>query len=963
MGKAAHSLVTEKYITEHFDEALAKKWIQVYFQPVVRASSRQVCGMEALARWEDPEYGLLTPASFIAVLEKHRRIHELDTYVLNRVCESLRKKKDRIFVPVSVNLSRLDYELCDIFNIVEAAVQTNKVPRSYLCIELTESVLANNEALMHQYIDRFHRAGYAVWMDDFGSGYSSLNVLKDFEFDELKIDMHFLSDFHPRSKRILASIVNMAKHINIQTLAEGVETEEQFEFLRNIGCEKIQGFLIGRPMPYQECLKHLSENGLAFESPRLRHYYDELGSLNVLSATPFQFASEKAVPVTGRELNSIPLAVVELNGDAVELLFANRAFEKTTPAVDWQLLRNSSALDGLPIDRLSRRLSRLLDEARQEGEGTLLTVHNDDYYEMRAKRIAQSGSRCSILMGITNLSQIAALDNQKKLDDGLRSLYSVYEQVSVIDLDSMTLTPLHRSGDGEHNVLSGSLSERIKEYAESHIFPEDQRRYLRFMNTDTLEERITRAGSGSLTIHLRTLTMHGAYDWKCYLLVRIHDKAFYLLVRDAQGEVREFRSASHIQSGMDDSSITAEVLWNNVVNHSSLKFFWKDKNRRFLGASRSFLDYYEFSNTDAIIGRTDEDMGWHIHPDLYQNEEQHVLKEGKNSVQVEGTCLARGENRDIIASKMPLYSDDGEIVGLIGYFFQADNLISDRAGKKSSRTDDLTGLLNTHGIYEDLYNYIDEYQLRGKDFARIEVSIEDIAGINARYGFDFGDAVIRETGIALRRCCRNSATVGRMIGSLFTVLYQYDDRRELEELIERIRLIPTQLREVNDIPFTMFLSLGTAIYSDSENKDVMASQAELRRLTDDVTGISQSQLMDNSRRIFQMYDDLPLAYAVYKVITDSDGVDAVVLYANREYLRRVNMPAEALIGNCVSKIFPMETDQWMDLAKQAGLEGKTLSRHLYYGSLKLDMIISAHPIIGPGFCAFTYQIMDDLQGL
>lgn len=231
----------EQYILDHLDEAIARGYIHVYVQPVVRTLTRQVCGMEALARWQDPVHGLLMPGIFIDVLEKHRRIHKLDLYMVRKICEHYRYSGNRADVPVSVNLSRLDYELCDIFFEVESEVRANKVPRSHLCIEITESALSENEDLMRDYIDRFRKAGYAVWMDDFGSGYSSLNVLKDFELDELKIDMRFLSDFHNRSKMILASIIQMAKHINIQTLAEGVETEEQFAFLRNIGCEKVQG--------------------------------------------------------------------------------------------------------------------------------------------------------------------------------------------------------------------------------------------------------------------------------------------------------------------------------------------------------------------------------------------------------------------------------------------------------------------------------------------------------------------------------------------------------------------------------------------------------------------------------------------------------------------------------------------------------------------------------------------------
>lgn len=413
----------ESYIISHLDEALKNDFIKVFFQPVVRTLTRQYCGMEALARWEDPEYGLLLPNEFISILEKHRRIHELDTHVLHKVCESFKSMNRRLDVPVSINLSRLDYELCDIFEIVENAVVSNKVPRSSLCIEITESVIASNEELMHQYIDRFRSAGYSVWMDDFGSGYSSLNVLKDFMFDELKIDMRFLSDISNRSRKILASIINMAKEIGIETLAEGVETEEQFEFLKNIGCEKMQGYLFGRSMPFEECLCHAEETGRTWESPKLRWYYDEIGQVNVLSSRPFRSPEENDQPISGRELNSIALAIVELKGDMAGMLFENEAFEKTASAVEWPLLwdyhREPSPI---PLNRISRRLQKLFEETRSEGEGKLFSVYDNEYYEMRARLLSRQGNISALLMSVTNLSEISAMANQQQLDEGLRSL-------------------------------------------------------------------------------------------------------------------------------------------------------------------------------------------------------------------------------------------------------------------------------------------------------------------------------------------------------------------------------------------------------------------------------------------------------------------------------------------------------------------------------------------------------------
>ena len=205
MSEPTKNSELERYIVEHLHEAIEKNYIKPYFQPVIRTVSRQLCGMEALARWEDPVWGLLPPGSFIDVLERHRLIHLLDSCIIRQVCTLYREAVQGrgVLIPISINLSRLDYELCDIFAVVEEAVQSNMMPRSFLCIEITESALNENAALMRQYIDRFRNAGYQVWMDDFGSGYSSLNVLKDFMFDELIVYLWFLSDFHQRSRKIL----------------------------------------------------------------------------------------------------------------------------------------------------------------------------------------------------------------------------------------------------------------------------------------------------------------------------------------------------------------------------------------------------------------------------------------------------------------------------------------------------------------------------------------------------------------------------------------------------------------------------------------------------------------------------------------------------------------------------------------------------------------------------------------
>ena len=947
----------ERYILDHFDEALRKRRIKVYCQPVVRTLTRQVCGMEMLARWEDPKLGLLMPGLFIDVLERHRRIHELDLYVLRTVCEAYkldRTNSVNIDVPFSVNLSRLDYELCDVFAEVEAAVTANKVPRSSLCIEITESALASNEALMRQYIERFRSAGYALWMDDFGSGYSSLNVLKDYEFDELKIDMRFLSDFHTRSKRILASIVHMAKDIGIQTLAEGVETEEQFDFLRNIGCDKVQGYLFGRPMPFDILQKHVAERGLSWESPRLRRYYDEVGRLNVLSPDPFRPRSDQAEALNGRELNSISLALVELRGKRATMLFSNAAFDRVATAVDWPLVwAQPSENASLPLNRVSQRLQQLLEAARTDGESKHLTVYDNDYYETRAFRLAKRAQACTILVNVTNLSQISDRVSQQQLDDGLRSLYSVYEQVSLINLTDSTMISLHLEHDNDHKLPTGNLLARIEEYAAQRLYPEDRTRFRQFMCPETLEERA--AQEGGISIYLRVLSFHGSFDWKYHQLVRIRQNVYYLMIRNAEQEVRELREVCQSHQRTDDT-LTPELLWENAVNHADLKFFWKDTQRRFVGASRSFMDHYSFRAPEDFVGKTDEDMGWHIHNDPFRDEEWKVLNEGVVSQRVEGNCLVHGENHEIVATKMPLYSRDGKIVGLMGSFYQTDgSRAAEPSAVQQARTDDLTELLNSRGLNEDLFAYMDEYKLRGRDFARVEVSIDDFEDINARYGYDFGDAVLREAGQALLECCGNTATVARVSGCEFTVLCQFETAAELDKLAARIRKLPAGLRQIDGVPFNLYFSVGTALFSETENRESMAAQAVMRRMTDDVESISQRQLMENTGQIFRMFDELPLSYAVFKMIRGPEGDDAIVLYVNRRFLEASNLTAESLIGRRASAFFPLEANDWIRMAEMAGTKGKRITGRFHEVYTDLDLEITAYPVIGPGFCAFTFQ--------
>ncbi len=254
-----------RYIINHLDQAIQEGWIRAYYQPIIYAASGKICDEEALARWIDPERGIMSPSDFIPILEKARLIYKLDLCILDQVLEkmnTLRKLGAEIY-PHSVNLSRADFDSCDIVEEIRRRVDDAGIERYMISVEVTESVIGSDFVFMKEQILRFKALGFQVWMDDFGSGYSSLDVLQEIRFDLLKFDMRFLQNFHKgeESQIILINLLRMAKELDIDALCEGVEEEDEVAFLRENGCRKLQGFYFSRPVAF-EVTKKNSEEGV-----------------------------------------------------------------------------------------------------------------------------------------------------------------------------------------------------------------------------------------------------------------------------------------------------------------------------------------------------------------------------------------------------------------------------------------------------------------------------------------------------------------------------------------------------------------------------------------------------------------------------------------------------------------------------------------------------------------------------
>ena len=260
----------QQYVVDHVEEAVAKEYIKVFYQPVIRVRTGEICGYEALVRWIDPVIGFLSPGDFIETLEQFHLIHLVDQFVIKKVCEDIKKLREagEDVVPVSINISRLDFELCDIFGMLETTRKEYDIPRCMLDIEITESALNDNVKYISHECDKMRTKGYHLWLDDFGSGYSSLNTIAEYDFDVLKLDLIFLRsyDHNPKTGQLMTYIIKGSCGLGLEPLCEGVETEEHFRFLKETGCERAQGYYFGKPMPLEETRAFTMAKGMRWEN-------------------------------------------------------------------------------------------------------------------------------------------------------------------------------------------------------------------------------------------------------------------------------------------------------------------------------------------------------------------------------------------------------------------------------------------------------------------------------------------------------------------------------------------------------------------------------------------------------------------------------------------------------------------------------------------------------------------------
>lgn len=253
-------------IQQAMDEAISKGEFYLAYQPLLDTQSGELSGFEALMRWRSKSWGFIPPTKFIPQAEKNGRIVELGDWAIRKACEDLKtfhEKTGRHDLQLAVNLSPVQLQSSEICTTIMQALDTNKLNPNHLHLELTETALISNDVEAASLLSDLHSNGIEIWIDDFGTGYSSISMLRKYPVSGIKIDRSFVegicdtnndSDFN-----LVSALIVLAQRLKLKVVVEGVETIDQLRILKQLGCDRLQGYLIGKPLPVQSASRNWSD--------------------------------------------------------------------------------------------------------------------------------------------------------------------------------------------------------------------------------------------------------------------------------------------------------------------------------------------------------------------------------------------------------------------------------------------------------------------------------------------------------------------------------------------------------------------------------------------------------------------------------------------------------------------------------------------------------------------------------
>jgi|GEM_PF-5902871 len=814
----------EQWLTSRMQEAMAEGRFEVWFQPVYNCATHKYAMVEALARWKDPERGLLLPGTFVSVFEKNGAISHLDTYVWEKALEWLHAWIGSGHTPlvVSVNLSRVDIYNVQLREFLLKLCDKYQVSRQLLSLEITESAYGENPARFVQVLQQLRQDGFLLAMDDFGSGYSSLNALKELPIHTLKLDLRFSAAAgDSASGKILQSLVQMAKWLGLSLIAEGTETAESALFLESLGCDYLQGFYFARPMPAAQLEAFLLKHGAARVeiSPSQEKVFQVSDFWNPDNAVSTLFNS-----IAGAA------AIVEYNGGRLQFLRLCPDFLERLSIPYFNLQEAKDDLISLihPSDR-ENYLQRL-EAAIQAGR--------ESTWEFRLQPQGQSQS-----YWLRNSVHLIFKQDKRYMFFMLTENVTA-QKVQVQDLEML---------NGQLNQVLGYLPLGISIYRayQGHFYERSYNQTSEYFRTGH------RSGGRPLTNLMSVMTGEETLEAALYK---------YVYWEDLPQMKQQLQKWQQREGG---SIVFRSLRFDGQLRYLKMEFFWLNLSRE------AEVSVSEDSQVQVAVG---------VFSDVTAQQEKETSAlslDGRYRALMEGTtsatfdydvardlvdCTYSGEagrlwNKQI--GRFRNFINRGKLLDKddLPYFTEMLDYVSSRSGKGNfefradlgvgfrwyrayyvslSRQDGMVqrviGRLEDiqadkdssdslqHKASEDMltgaYNRINSELLINRELLKnplarhsiIEIDVDDFKQVNDTLGHPTGDLVLQAVAEVLKKLGRWTDIVGRLGGDEFLIfLPELGSRRilvqKLEELIRESRGLQEKLKL--DVPVT--LSVGAVI--------------------------------------------------------------------------------------------------------------------------------------------------------
>lgn len=845
------------YIASHFKEALLSGCITVCYEPVLRALTGKICAFEALARWHDPEYGDIAPHDFIPVLEAHDKVHLLDYFVTKVTMQNLhtRRRQKLPIVPVILNLSRRDFLVSDPVRVLNHLTEKYRLPRIYFQVEITETAFVEDEAIITKAIGHLRQNGYSVTLDNFGEGHSSLAALQRNAIDEISLDGIFFDNFTEATRQLLTSILLMAKTLGIHTAAEGVRTEDQADFLRRIGCEKMQG-PICRTMA-----RPLEEGALAqpyrFETRLEQQIFHRAGLTNLVTETPTALFSD--------------------DGNHLHILTTNASYQKMLRLSHFDSLPEANKLLLELPQVIHVRLRALADATiRSHQMETDLFISNGRYFYLKLHNIAGTNGFYIHRAELQFLQQGQKSSTGEEYDHIVRHLMRFYHDIYLIDNQQNRIEIITASISSKRagSHLQGIMTAFMR-FARLHIHQDDQRRFLQYIHGLAQGNQIPLASTKFDLFRVKV--PNGGFHWTnfsltsfrynehpCQLLC-LHDFVFEELP-DRAKIINTVMASYGFTTLPEDQKrqLSDAALWQTLTQFSSRKLFWKDRDGRFCGASPAFLRYYGIQNINELIGKADRDLGWHLADTYMDQGEMTILQKGDPIHNGHGRCIARGRQHAISFSKYPIYQGT-EIVGLLGEFRDVEEERNyHQLQRKLYLIDEETDLYNYRGMILASVEFADNLRQNKVGYVGAMFVVPEFASFAKLYGNSVRHAALQRICAIIKKTMPTATVIAHTGSDVFVLFLKGQTVGTMRTFIEQIQAELTAITEIEGLAchFSMRYALesGSKARSSDEFLQILSSRCLDYMPSFGVTGMIRDQIpfdlekFDHTNRLIYIAD-------------------------------------------------------------------------------------------------------------